>query len=71
MITGGSYGGFMTLAVATNYNDRIRCSVDVVGPSNLVTFLENTSGLPPGFAPRGVWRRARPQDARVSGTHRA
>jgi dipeptidyl aminopeptidase/acylaminoacyl peptidase len=44
MVTGGSYGGFMTLAVATTYNDRIRCSLDVVGPSNLVTFLENTSG---------------------------
>ncbi|MGB8583219.1 MAG: S9 family peptidase [Candidatus Sulfotelmatobacter sp.] len=44
MITGGSYGGFMTLAVATHYNDRICCSVDVVGPSNLVTFLEHTSG---------------------------
>lgn len=44
MIAGGSYGGFMTLAVATNYNDRICCSVDVVGPSNLVTFLEHTSG---------------------------
>lgn len=44
MVTGGSYGGFMTLAVATNYNDRIRCSLDVVGPSNLVTFLKNTSG---------------------------
>lgn len=44
MITGGSYGGFMTLAVATNYNDRICCSVDVVGISNLVSFLQNTSG---------------------------
>ncbi|HZQ69682.1 MAG TPA: S9 family peptidase [Terriglobales bacterium] len=44
LITGGSYGGFMTLAVATNYNDRICCSVDIVGPSNLVTFLQNTSG---------------------------
>lgn len=44
LITGGSYGGFMTLAVATNYNDRICCSIDVVGPSNLVTFLEHTSG---------------------------
>src|SRR5258708_36216238 len=44
MVTAGSYGGFMTLAVATNYNDRIRCSLDVVGPSNLVTFLEHTSG---------------------------
>lgn len=42
MVTGGSYGGFMTLAVATNYNDRIRCSLDVVGISNLVTFLERT-----------------------------
>ena len=34
----------MTLAVATNYNARICCSVDIVGPSNLVTFLEHTSG---------------------------
>jgi len=44
LVTGGSYGGVMTLAVATNYNDRICCSVDIVGPSNLVTFLQNTSG---------------------------
>ena len=44
LVTGGSYGGFMTLAVATTYNDRICCSVDVVGISNLVTFLEHTSG---------------------------
>jgi len=43
MVTGGSYGGFMTLAIATNYGDRIRCAVDIVGPSNLVTFLENTA----------------------------
>jgi protease II len=42
MVTGGSYGGFMTLAVACNYADRIRCALDVVGPSNLVTFLKNT-----------------------------
>ena len=42
MVTGGSYGGYMTLAVATNYNDRIRCSVDVVGISNFITFLERT-----------------------------
>jgi dipeptidyl aminopeptidase/acylaminoacyl peptidase len=44
MVTGGSYGGHMTLAVATFYSDRIRCAVDVVGMSNLVTFLEHTSG---------------------------
>jgi dipeptidyl aminopeptidase/acylaminoacyl peptidase len=42
MVTGGSYGGFMTLQVAWNYADRIRCAVDVVGMSNLTTFLKNT-----------------------------
>lgn len=42
MVTGGSYGGYMTLAVATNYNDRICCSLDIVGISNFNTFLKNT-----------------------------
>jgi dipeptidyl aminopeptidase/acylaminoacyl peptidase len=42
MVTGGSYGGHMTLAVATYFPERIRCSVDVVGISNLRTFLEHT-----------------------------
>jgi dipeptidyl aminopeptidase/acylaminoacyl peptidase len=42
MVTGGSYGGHMTLAVATRNNNLIACSVDVVGMSSLVTFLENT-----------------------------
>lgn len=42
MITGGSYGGFMTLAVATLYQDRICCALDVVGISNFVSFLANT-----------------------------
>ncbi len=41
-VTGGSYGGHMTLAVSTFYSDRVRCSVDIVGMSNLVTFLEHT-----------------------------
>jgi dipeptidyl aminopeptidase/acylaminoacyl peptidase len=41
-VEGGSYGGHMTLAVSTFYSDRIRCSIDVVGMSNLVTFLEHT-----------------------------
>ncbi|MGI4787988.1 MAG: prolyl oligopeptidase family serine peptidase [Janthinobacterium lividum] len=44
MVSGGSYGGHMTLAVATLYSDKIACSVDIVGMSNLVTFLENTEG---------------------------
>jgi dipeptidyl aminopeptidase/acylaminoacyl peptidase len=42
MVTGGSYGGYMTLAVATHYDERLRCSLDVVGISNFVTFLERT-----------------------------
>ncbi len=42
MVTGGSYGGYMTLAVATTFNDRICCSLDVVGISNFITFLNNT-----------------------------
>ncbi len=44
MITGGSYGGHMTLAISTFYSPKIRCSVEIVGMSNLVTFLQNTSG---------------------------
>jgi dipeptidyl aminopeptidase/acylaminoacyl peptidase len=44
MVTGGSYGGHMTLAVATRYSDKIRCAVADAAMSNLVTFLENTSG---------------------------
>lgn len=42
MVTGGSYGGYMTLAVATNYNDRIKAALDVVGISHFTTFLKNT-----------------------------
>ena len=42
MVMGGSYGGHMTLAVSTFYSNRIRCSFDIVGMSNLVTFLEHT-----------------------------
>ncbi|MCF7960982.1 MAG: prolyl oligopeptidase family serine peptidase, partial [Pirellula sp.] len=42
MITGGSYGGYMTLACAVEYNNRIACSLDVVGISHFGTFLKNT-----------------------------
>jgi len=42
MVTGASYGGHMTLATATLYPERIRCALDIVGPSNFVTFLKNT-----------------------------
>jgi dipeptidyl aminopeptidase/acylaminoacyl peptidase len=41
-VMGGSYGGYMTLAVSTMYADRIAAAIDVVGISNFVTFLERT-----------------------------
>jgi dipeptidyl aminopeptidase/acylaminoacyl peptidase len=42
MITGGSYGGYMTFASSVHFADRIASSVSVVGISNFVTFLERT-----------------------------
>jgi len=42
LVTGGSYGGYMTLAVATHYAERIAGAIDVVGISHFVTFLQNT-----------------------------
>ncbi len=42
LVTGGSYGGYMTLAAATHYSARLRAAVDVVGISNFNTFLKNT-----------------------------
>ena len=45
---GGSYGGYMVLMGLTHQPERWRAGVDVVGMSNLVTFLENTAD----------WRRA-------------
>jgi dipeptidyl aminopeptidase/acylaminoacyl peptidase len=41
-ITGGSYGGYMTLACAFHFADRIAGALSVVGISNFVTFLERT-----------------------------
>jgi dipeptidyl aminopeptidase/acylaminoacyl peptidase len=45
---GRSYGGFMVLAVITEYPDLWAAAVDFVGIGNWVTFLENT----------GDWRRS-------------
>jgi dipeptidyl aminopeptidase/acylaminoacyl peptidase len=42
-VIGGSYGGYMSLACLTHYSDRLSAGVDVVGISDFVTFLENTS----------------------------
>ncbi|PCJ19600.1 MAG: hypothetical protein COB02_07590 [Candidatus Cloacimonadota bacterium] len=41
-VMGGSYGGFMVLALITEAPDLFAAAVDVVGISNLVTFLQNT-----------------------------
>lgn len=42
MTMGGSYGGYMALACAVFYSDRLKCSNDIVGISNFNTFLKNT-----------------------------
>ncbi len=41
-IYGGSYGGYMALACAVNFSDRLSAVIDNVGISNFVSFLENT-----------------------------
>ncbi|NOR20124.1 MAG: alpha/beta fold hydrolase, partial [Xanthomonadales bacterium] len=41
-IHGASYGGYIALASAVHYSDRLRAAVDRLGISNFVTFLENT-----------------------------
>jgi dipeptidyl aminopeptidase/acylaminoacyl peptidase len=43
-IYGGSYGGYAALVGATLTPDLFRCAVDIVGPSNLITFIET---IPP------------------------
>ncbi len=42
MVTGGSYGGYMSLAVSVHYAERIAGAIDDVGISHFVTFLQNT-----------------------------
>jgi dipeptidyl aminopeptidase/acylaminoacyl peptidase len=43
-VMGGSYGGFMVLSAVTAHPDLWAAGIDIVGISNLATFLENTSG---------------------------
>jgi dipeptidyl aminopeptidase/acylaminoacyl peptidase len=47
-VFGGSYGGFATLTCVTRLPEYWRAAVDIVGPSNLVTFVR---AVPP------QWRR--------------
>ncbi len=41
-VFGASYGGYMSLASAVHYSDRLVAAVDRAGISNFVTYLENT-----------------------------
>ncbi len=47
-IMGGSYGGYATLVGLTFTPETFACGVDIVGPSNLVTLLQN---VPPYWVP--------------------
>ncbi|HYO24605.1 MAG TPA: S9 family peptidase [Lacipirellulaceae bacterium] len=47
-IMGGSYGGYATLVGLTFTPDVFACGVDIVGPSSLVTLMQN---IPPYWAP--------------------
>ncbi len=47
-IYGGSYGGYAALVGATFTPELFACAVDIVGPSNLITFIET---IPPYWKP--------------------
>ena len=47
-IYGGSYGGYAALVGATFTPDLFRCAIDIVGPSNLITFIRS---VPPYWQP--------------------
>jgi len=42
-VSGGSYGGYMSLASLVHFGDRIKAGIDNVGIANFVTFLEKTA----------------------------
>lgn len=47
-IMGGSYGGYATLVGLTFTPEKFACGVDIVGPSSLITLVEN---VPPYWMP--------------------
>ena len=44
-IVGGSYGGYEALIGMTRSSELFACGVDIVGPSNLATFINNLPGF--------------------------
>ena len=43
VVSGGSYGGYLSLATLVNYSDRLKGGVDVAGIGDFVSFLTNTA----------------------------
>ena len=66
-IVGGSYGGYATLVGLTFTPDVFACGVDVVGPSNLVTLLNN---VPPYWMPEMPLLKDRIADYSTEEGHR-
>jgi dipeptidyl aminopeptidase/acylaminoacyl peptidase len=50
-IMGGSYGGYATLVGLTFTPETFACGVDIVGPSNLITLMENPPSYWHSFMP--------------------
>ena len=46
LVQGSSYGGYLALSAAANYNDRISAALSYLGPTSLILQLENDR-LPP------------------------
>jgi len=44
ILTGGSYGGYVVLDSLTTFPNKICAGIDLMGPTNLITYLENTQG---------------------------
>jgi len=63
MVKGGSYGGYMSLAVSVMYADRIAGAIDIVGPSDFTSLLTHTESY------RRDLRRAEYGDERDPAMH--
>jgi dipeptidyl aminopeptidase/acylaminoacyl peptidase len=59
LVTGVSYGGYIALASAIKYSDRIRCVMEGFGVSDLVAFLEGTD---PARRPNRIVEYGDPSD---------
>ncbi|MEP6547935.1 MAG: alpha/beta fold hydrolase [Gammaproteobacteria bacterium] len=43
VVSGGSYGGYLTLATLVNFGERLRGGVDLAGFTDFISFLTNTA----------------------------